>query len=1017
MTDFAASATPSESRTPTGPALAALLALGALGLSLGVLTSHPLARSGAWLGGITALVLSATTLWLRARGGATTTAAATEPTNSSSALLSLLAFFAASVAVAIHAGLAIPEDLNLFTLGRPPQALFLYGSIVSAIAIDGVRAASRGMAPRAMFVPLLLATLTLEGLPLATPPWLLLLVSAIAWLVGSSASTPPRTPTSRRVEFATFVLAGVFVLCGALGADPGTSLDPAQRMAALALAASTIVNTGEPGARRAVGTLLLAAVALGLFALLTKILLASATRGLDIDVLGSELSLFGRHPNSLAPWFGATAILALAATRVGSKSFRTLAGLALVAALGALLLTSSRLAIAATAATALIGVALRTRAGRRGFAIAATLGAAATIVALATLAISPLRAKLTETIDAAQSVDHREFRMRVGLAAALEEPLLGRGPLCWFTQGAVTPRSQFEGESSSDHPHSLPIALFQGTGALGLLVFLFFLTAYGLAARQYFASGPPLDDPPLDDAARQRRILAQGVVLASIVQLSTNLLDMGDALVTLVPSRLPIDAAILVALGAAPAVPMIGSRVGATLRTLLVGAIGCVALYCGLARYEADAARELARQGFDDRALLAFEGAVGRLPFDVDLRLDHARLAFHSQKRVVARDSLEHAARLAPGRADVFESIAGLRLKLDDRSGAREAARRALELDPHGATIRRIGLLVAELDLDAKDEAAALEVLGRTVRNDATAFRYSLDPKQPGMLRLGPHVIPLTRVYASLRESATSGLSTREAMRVDLRIFELALGANDLPTAEAALLDYRKHEPGAISIDKFEGRLLAAQGRHEESLAAFDRAVARLADPGLIADRGDALLKLGRIDEALAAYRSALPTSRDVYFHAYAYHSALDRLALALEGSAASSSEELERTLRSLVFFIAADSDRAVALIRLSKSISDLRARREVLLAALRATLRCDDSPAIRKLASELGGALAATGKDLKNPSGFADDLERVALDRHAGAATHVFRAALLLGLGLERRAADAERDVLAFRR
>lgn len=991
---------PSLPRALIAASLAALLlAVGTLALS-----SHPNASRGAAIGGVAWLVSTLTALGMALRGGERRLTGAT--------WWLALAHAAATATVAIHVGLAVPEDLHLFTLGRPPQACFGYALIASALAFDGIAAILRSRPARTAFLPLLVAAAALEGLPLATPPWLLLGLAAVAF-VAAPSSSPAR---SFAVPIACGALALAYGISGALGADPGESLDPTLRVTALALIAACITGEGAPGARRVFATLLLGAIALGVFALKSKLLLARATAGLDIDVLGSELSLFGRHPNSLAPWFGASAILAFAAARAWSaegdgRARRLLAWAAIPFALGALLLTASRLAIAATIGAVVLGLAMRTRSGRRGLAIGAGIAIAATVLAIGAVAIPPLRAKLQESLDAAQSLDHRSFRMRVGIATALESPWLGHGPLCWFTQGPSTPKTNYEGETSEDHPHSLPIALWEGTGAVGIAVFAALLAAIALAARRAIRRDDGRIDAP--DA-----ILAQGALLATIAQLSTNLLDMGDALDTLIPSRLPIDAALIAAL----APPFAAERVrkNGALTTLPVAvaiALGVAAAFVGFARQQANHARELARQGHSERALRQFESATALLPIDASLHLEQARAAFAAKRRVDARDAIDRALAIAPNRPDAHEALAALRLALDDRSGARAAATRAIELDPHGATPRRLGMILAELELDAGDEAAALEILARTVRIDARAFSDARIPDRPDRLRIGRHEVELTRVYDALRASVSETTAALEAMRVDLRILELALSAGDLATAETSLARLRVLVPDALSNEKFEGKLRLAQGRHDEALAAFDRAGARLSDPGLLADRGDALLGAGKIEEALAAYRAALPSARDVYFHAYAYHDALSRLASALERAGDRHRAELATTWSSLAFFIAADLDRARALVREAEARDDSDAKDRALRRALFALLRCDDSPAVRALATDLGIAIAELHRDATGPSELADDLEREALARNPGAPAHAFRVALLSGLGLARRAADAERDLLAFQR
>ncbi len=991
------------------PALAALIAAVALAIVLFRDSTAPNAGGGAAAAGwtLSAGLAAALFMIVRAPRGAIP----------GSHLLAMLSLVLATTAVAAAAGATAPLDVNLFTIGRPPGFEGLAALGGAAIAAFIAIAIGSKIAPRSAAIALLVPSLTLEGLPLGTPPWLMLAIAVIAL-----AASPPQneaTPATRRIRVALLGLLLVYLVSSALGADPGTSLPGGIRVTALVVAAFVVLTEGRVGVGIALGSLLVTTLFVSALAVWAKLLLASGTAGLHVDVFGSELSLFSRHPNLLAPWFGAAVVVAgtlafhpFRADEGPPRSLRLLARLTLPVVAAILLLTASRLAILATTAAFVLPlvarIALQPRHAKRAvFALLVTIAA----LVIGTLTIPPLKSKVMKLRHASENFDHRGFRMSVGWSAALDRPWLGQGPLCYFRQGEFTPRTNFEGESSSDHPHCLAIAVFEGCGIAGLLAFLLLLVACVLSAKDVHRSAEP---------DTWDRALMRAALLALVAQLLTNTIDMGDALSTLIPSCLPIDVAMI---GALTSRRRDGEAMAKWSWPALTTAavLGPIALLLGLSDAHAERAREFGRQKMLPRAIDSFESAVALTPFDTDLRLDLAMTYFRAGKRLPARDMLDAALKIAPLRPDLHESLARLRIGVDDRQGALDAARRALELDPFGALPRRLGLLAAELEFEIGDRGRALLILDGVIRLDIGLFGKLRDPEDPKLLRVGAHSIPIAELIAVAERSIPTGAAAAVTARVQLRIIEIALATKDFALAHTHLDAYHAALPEAPSYYDFLGRVLLAEGRLEEALVAANEAISRFPTTVLFANRGDIELALGKQDAAIADYENAFPVSKDVYFEAYGYHDVLTRLAEVYHASGREA--DRARTLERIAFFTAEDLDRARALVDaasahlLADPKDSTKDAANALTRALRLTLLAPANQDSRDLAKRLGERFAATRPVGSTPSTYADRLESDALALNSGVVAHEFRCALLQGLGLERRAKAATAELAAAAR
>ncbi|MBI4879809.1 MAG: O-antigen ligase family protein [Planctomycetes bacterium] len=396
-------------------------------------------------------------------------------------LASLPALALIAAAAAAYGGAALPADVHLRTIGRPPEFVWPLASCLALAVVLQLVLVARGEGPARAGLLVLLPALTLEGLPLGAPPAFAAAAGGILLLLSSPGAPRTRVPLLLPI--------GLFLACSALStalaADPTPGVAVVLRLAALSCAFVLIAGDPQPerAARLGLAALLATLLVVALAALSVHFRLKSTLAEFGADAMVTELSLFGRHPNVLAPWFGAGAVLCLHLAFTRASRLRLLALLAILPATACLFLTASRLAIAASLAGVFLPVFFGLRRAR--WVMLAAVGA--TAVLCAALVLSP--ALRDKTLNKARHANvlgesHRLHRMETALATAEERPWLGQGPLCWFRQGAFASHSRFDGENTADHPHCLPLALLESTGILGSAAFFALLLAAALLLRQ-----------------------------------------------------------------------------------------------------------------------------------------------------------------------------------------------------------------------------------------------------------------------------------------------------------------------------------------------------------------------------------------------------------------------------------------------------------------------------------------------------------------------------------------------------
>jgi tetratricopeptide (TPR) repeat protein len=182
-----------------------------------------------------------------------------------------------------------------------------------------------------------------------------------------------------------------------------------------------------------------------------------------------------------------------------------------------------------------------------------------------------------------------------------------------------------------------------------------------------------------------------------------------------------------------------------------------------------------------------------------------------------------------PDLVDVYTQLAGDLRRLGRLKEALDAYREAIRRSPQ--LVDSLALEIAKLELDLGDVKAA-ELNARQA--------MKLDP-------LEAHLI-----LAALAERRSDFVGAEREAR-------LALGPEDRPRVPALI---------------FLARNLAEQKKLDEALSVVNRATARVSEDGahpvptLSSTRGDILARLGRNDEAEAAFREEIknfPTTTDAY--------------------------------------------------------------------------------------------------------------------------------------------------------
>ena len=257
-----------------------------------------------------------------------------------------------------------------------------------------------------------------------------------------------------------------------------------------------------------------------------------------------------------------------------------------------------------------------------------------------------------------------------------------------------------------------------------------------------------------------------------------------------------------------------------------------------------------------ERLISAFELRIRQHTDPLDykflgrLYLDRARTSGDVDSYASAATALERALALTPSDPEALVLLGSVRYATHDFAAARDIGRRVYAAD--GAQVAALLLAAdAALELGTYDEAAdAYAALERSLPSTG-----AIEAREARLAFLRGRA----RDAATLAARAESDAATQGAFGAGLAWYahlraQLAFDAGDYAAAEA-------HERRALAIaPEYHvslaglGRALAAVGRDDDALAAYERAIAIVPQPDYLAALGDIAARAGDGARATKAY-------------------------------------------------------------------------------------------------------------------------------------------------------------------
>lgn len=266
---------------------------------------------------------------------------------------------------------------------------------------------------------------------------------------------------------------------------------------------------------------------------------------------------------------------------------------------------------------------------------------------------------------------------------------------------------------------------------------------------------------------------------------------------------------------------------------------------CELDAGRPSAARDALRRVVADDEAAYLHGAAHFLLGEAAMRLEEFGEAESHLARVVEAGGDDALTARA--------SLAWCAYRRDDAARARSRAADVLERRPPSDVAAEMQFLIGEAFLAEGRHAEALPAYAQ-VRSGAYAVA-ALRGSGMALAALDRHADAAERFGTVVAKHADSAYASECALRQGIHLV-LA----DEPAAALSALDHPRAPDGA-ETSYWRGRAEAARGRHPEALQWFERASRQEPDAELTAflatARGDALVALGRTDEAAGVYASA----------------------------------------------------------------------------------------------------------------------------------------------------------------
>ncbi len=775
-------------------------------------------------------------------------------------------------------------------------------------------------------------------------------------------------------------------LCSALGDYPGRGDELTGRvLAGVATGWCTARFLDVRGVERMVAVMAL----VGGVASLTMIpvLWEGAVHTNWATAFNSRLRLFGLHPNMSGAFLAVHLVIAAALVGRWRGALRWCMAASVVLSGTGLLLTRSR----ATWAAALGGLVVLLLARRVGKKVWLGLAAAGTLFLTAFFVVSPVQQAVTNAVfrehTSSQTIGQRLYLWDASSQLALDNPVTGVGPGNFFAHArAADYPSYFDGTSKNLHPHNLLLSVAEGTGVVGLLLFLVLLAQLGTGARRAATLAGP---------ERQ----AGGAVLAAATTLVlSNLFDLGLSQTTFVPTLLWI----LLGLATVLARPA-GDQTDKEGRPPVALAMG-LALLFGVRPFIGERllkeGNTLRRRANNEAALDHWTSAQRFMPWNAGTHMRAARTYRHMKAIDQSLASFERGIRLSPSQPEFrFEYGEILHLETNRTRRAATEIRTALELDPHGTREGPWRVVLAKALGRLGDAPGAAEQMKMAILVKPVAMeifrthedRLLLPVANADPIDLVELVIEAARGVLRRAPDQTWWQNRRQGNNVARTLIELDQAEDALSLVEGMLEATGQSD---TSLVRLRTELLGQTGRSEEVGAdpPTDDPVDR-AHVAFVPHLARALIEEGRPEEAVARVRAALKQPLDIFFDAQQRAETYDVL---FDAARALGDAALAREATQGASYFAIDEIRRVKVVeRLAVWFSELGKVDETLEVVREGIHRCSAllTPKDREqLVMSLCGIALATVSDAPPAAQLNALRARVRVD-HEGPSWRLFNA------------------------
>lgn len=280
--------------------------------------------------------------------------------------------------------------------------------------------------------------------------------------------------------------------------------------------------------------------------------------------------------------------------------------------------------------------------------------------------------------------------------------------------------------------------------------------------------------------------------------------------------------------------------------------------------------------GHMQAALKGLQAASGHLPREADVPYRIGLVYLMNGENQKAKESFDRAMQLNPDRADVRVALGGALVRLGKEREAIEAMRKILRLSPTPEVARKARTLTSQVYDPLKEVAPelaqdlkkAVDLLQEDAVQQALALVEKILKKNP-QLPFAHSIKGLA--HSRLENNGEAIVSFERALELRPKSPVALVGLGDVYARLEKWPQAREYYEKAVGLDPFDleahqrmGEMALIRGDHDWAVRCYDTLV--LLDPGNLAHRhqlGLVLVKTGRLEEALAAYRGILRQNQD----------------------------------------------------------------------------------------------------------------------------------------------------------